>query len=104
MAEHQLTEEYVRRVAHLSRLALSDAEVAALRGEVSGVLGLFERLRGLDVSGVEGLPRDGVVDRSALADDVPGPVLGVDVLMRMAPDAQPPFIGVPKVLGDGGGA
>jgi Asp-tRNA(Asn)/Glu-tRNA(Gln) amidotransferase C subunit len=36
--------------------------------------------------------------------DEPGPMLSAEALMKMAPESLPPFIKVPKVLDDGGGA
>ena len=44
-------------------------------------------------------PQD-VVNR--LAEDEPGPLLDREVLLRMAPRTEGPFIAVPKVLGEGG--
>lgn len=38
-----------------------------------------------------------------LAPDEPGPTLGTDVLTRMAPASNGPFVKVPKVLDDHGG-
>ena len=42
----------VRRVARLARIALSDAEVDALREELNGILRFVEQLSEVDVTGV----------------------------------------------------
>jgi aspartyl-tRNA(Asn)/glutamyl-tRNA(Gln) amidotransferase subunit C len=102
-AEKILSAEYVRKVAALSRLALTDAQVAQYRGQLSGVLGYVQRLRELNLDGVEPLANVGG-ETNRLDDDVPGPTLSNEALMKIAPESMPPFVKVPKVLGDGGGA
>lgn len=106
MSGHRaLSAEQVRKVASLSRLALSDAQVEEYRTRLSAVLGYIDRLRELDLAGVEPLWNP-VETTNRLADDVPGPTLGNDALMAMLPGGapMPPYIKVPKVLGEGGGA
>jgi aspartyl-tRNA(Asn)/glutamyl-tRNA(Gln) amidotransferase subunit C len=90
-------------VAHLSRLALSDDRVEEYRAQLGAVLGHIERLRSLELEGVEPLthPLDAT---NRMDEDTPRDPLGNEVLMGMAPDAAPPFIKVPKVLGAGDGA
>jgi aspartyl-tRNA(Asn)/glutamyl-tRNA(Gln) amidotransferase subunit C len=102
-AEKTLSAEYVRKVAALSRLALTDAQVEQYRGQLSGVLGYVQRLRELNLDGVEPLANVGG-ETNRLDDDVPGPTLSNEALMKIAPESMPPFVKVPKVLGDGGGA
>lgn len=48
----QLGEDEVRHVAKLARVALSDAEVEKMRGELSGILDHFEVLQRLDTADV----------------------------------------------------
>jgi aspartyl-tRNA(Asn)/glutamyl-tRNA(Gln) amidotransferase subunit C len=99
----QLSADYVRKIARLSRLAITDQEVADYQIKLSAVVGYIERLRKLDLSGVE--PMANVADQAnRLDEDVPGPTLSTDVLMEMAPAVMPPFVKVPKVLEEGGGA
>lgn len=108
MAEdsQQLTEAYVRKIAKLSRLALTDAEVAEARASLGAVLGYVERLRELDLAGIEPMPHVGwsASTGNRLAADEPGGELAVEAVMKLAPASMPPFIKVPKVLGEGGGA
>lgn len=101
-----LTDADVRKVARLARLELSDAQVHAMRDQLAAVLGYVERLRGLDLTGVEPMAHVGEGGRGVnrLDEDVPGPTLSNADLMRMAPEKMEPFVKVPKVLGDGGGA
>lgn len=99
----RLTAEEVRKVARLGRLALTDEQIEQYRAQLSAVLGYMDRLRQVDVTGVEPITHVGeAVNR--LDDDAPAPTLPTDALMSMAPHAWPPFIRVPKVIEQGGGA
>lgn len=98
-----LTDADVRKVAALARVAVAEGEVAALRRDLGAVLGYMQRLGALDLSGVEPMTSPvEIVNR--LGADEPGPMLSNADLMAMAPRPEPPFVGVPKVLGDGSGA
>lgn len=48
-----LTEEEVKKVAKLARIALTDEEVSKFASQLSDVLGYVEILNEVDVSGVE---------------------------------------------------
>lgn len=95
----------VRKIARLARIRLAEHEaeeeqvVERLLGELRDVLGHIDRLRSLDVTGVEPLSRPhGGVNR--LDPDEPGPVLDPEIVRSAAPVAEGPFIAVPKVLAD----
>src|SRR5689334_21790732 len=93
----------IRKVARLARLAVTDDQVERLGRDLAAILGYVERLREIDLAGVEPLAHIGdAVNR--LDHDTPGPTLPTQALMNMAPDPMPPFIQVPKVLDEGGGA
>lgn len=94
-----LTSEEVRKVARLARLALSDEQVEQYRGQLSGILGYVERLRGLDLAGVEPLAHVSE-DVNRLDPDEPRATLPTEALMKMAPESMPPFVKVPKVIGE----
>ena len=51
-----LTDDDVRRVAELARLALSDIEISQCRSELEQVLGYMQRLNEVDVEGVAAAP------------------------------------------------
>jgi aspartyl-tRNA(Asn)/glutamyl-tRNA(Gln) amidotransferase subunit C len=94
--------EHVRKLARLSRLALSDAEVADAQAKISEVVRYIDRLRSIDLAGVEPLAHVGDT-HTRLDPDVPGPALLNQALTDMAPDHWQGFVRVPKVLGDEGG-
>ena len=48
-----LTLEQVRRIAHLARLDVSDAEAQSTLVELNGILSLIEQMQAADTGGVE---------------------------------------------------
>jgi aspartyl-tRNA(Asn)/glutamyl-tRNA(Gln) amidotransferase subunit C len=99
----QLSAEQVRKISRLARLELSDAEVESHRGALSVVVGLMDRMRAVDLAGVEPLAH--VTDaHTRLDDDVPSPAMANEMLVRLAPESWNRFVRVPKVLDEGGGA
>jgi len=103
MSHEPLSPDYVRRIAKLSRLSLTDEQVEQYGARMSAVLGYMDRLRELNLDDVEPMANVGGTT-NRLEDDVPGPTLSNEALMKIAPDTMPPFVKVPKVLGEGGGA
>lgn len=96
-----LSPEAVRRVAHLCRLAITDDEVADSATRMTAIFQYIDRLSELDLTGVE--PLNNPLDATNRVDaDELRPGLPTAALMAMAPAADPPFVKVPKVLGDPG--
>lgn len=95
---HALTQDDVRKVATLARLALAPAQVEAYRTQLTSVLALMDQLGELDLAGVEPLchPREAT---NALRNDAPGQTLPNEAFMAIAPDTLPPFLKVPNVFG-----
>jgi aspartyl-tRNA(Asn)/glutamyl-tRNA(Gln) amidotransferase subunit C len=60
----KLTPDDLKRIAHLARIAVSEADVAALQTQLNGVFGLIDELQAVDTKGVEPLshPLDVVAD------------------------------------------
>ena len=87
----------VRRIAHLARIAVTEAEVPHLQGELNAMLAFVEQLLEVNVDGVEPMTsvtpmemkkRLDVVNDGEIADDV----------VRNAPDTVNHFFVVPKVV------
>ena len=92
----------VRKIASLARIAISDAEVAAMEGELNNILGWIEQLGEVDVTGVE--PMTAVIPNTLRlradvvnADPLTGGGMQAAVLAN-APAPQHGFFGVPKVI------
>ncbi len=48
-----LDEAAVRRIALLARIALSDAEIDTLQGDLNGILSMIETMQAVDTRGIE---------------------------------------------------
>ena len=87
----------VRKIASLARIAISDAEAAAMEGELNGILGWVEQLGEVDVTGVE--PMTAVIpNQLRLRDDVVNDGGKRDDVLANAPQAEHGFFAVPKVI------
>jgi len=87
----------VRRIAHLARIAVADAEVADLQAELNAMLAFVEQLSEVDVAGVEPMTsvtpmrlkqREDKVTDGGIADDI----------VRNAPATEANYFLVPKVV------
>lgn len=98
-----LTEEQVRHVAKLSRLRLEPAEVTAMAQQLSHVLDYISKLNELDVTDIQPMTHPMDVT-NVLREDTPEDGLPVEAILANAPEKDPPYFMVPKVLGDGSSA
>jgi aspartyl-tRNA(Asn)/glutamyl-tRNA(Gln) amidotransferase subunit C len=90
-----LEREQVDHVARLARLELSAEETERMAVELSKVLDHIEKIRELELDGVE--PTAHVVDIvNALRADEPEPSLPREVTLAAAPEAQDGGFGVPS--------
>ena len=87
----------VRHIAKLARIAVTEAEVAALAPELNNILGWVEQLQEVDVDGVE--PMTAVIpNRLRLRDDEVTDGGIRDEVLKNAPVAEHGFFAVPKVI------
>jgi aspartyl-tRNA(Asn)/glutamyl-tRNA(Gln) amidotransferase subunit C len=92
-----LTADEVRWVAHLARLELSDAELAAMTPQLAAILDYVGHLQQVDTTGVEPLAHPLPI-HNVFREDEPAPCLSVDAALANAPDRQGDFYGVPAVF------
>jgi aspartyl-tRNA(Asn)/glutamyl-tRNA(Gln) amidotransferase subunit C len=87
----------VKRVAHLARIALSEADVPKMQEELNAMLGFVAQLGEVDVTGVGPMTsvmpmamkkRQDVVDDGGIA----------DVILANAPASEDHYFMVPKVI------
>ena len=93
-----VTDAQVRHVAKLARLAIPEDRVHAYAEQLAGILGYVGQIGEVDVEGVEPTAHAAHLV-NVLRDDAVGPMLPVEDVLRNAPDSDPPFFKVPKVLG-----
>ena len=87
----------VKCIAHLARIRVSDAEVAALAGELGAIIGWVEQLGEIDVEGIE--PMTGARQMAlAMRDDIVTEPDRSEALLANAPDRARGFFAVPKVV------
>ena len=87
----------VRRIAHLARIAVTDAEVPHLQNEINAILAFVEELGAVDVSGVE--PMTSVIPMTLpMREDVVTDGQIEAAVLANAPLAEDGFFVVPKVL------
>jgi aspartyl-tRNA(Asn)/glutamyl-tRNA(Gln) amidotransferase subunit C len=87
----------VRRIAHLSRIAVADGEVEHLRGELNAILAFVEQLSEVNVDGVEPMTSVTPMVMKMRTDQVTDGGIADDVL-RNAPLTEGPYFVVPKVV------
>ena len=89
--------ETVRKIASLARIAMDDAEIAALVPELNNILGWVEQLGEVDCSGVE--PMTAVIPNTLrLREDIVTDGGVRDKVLANAPAPEHGFFGVPKVI------
>jgi aspartyl-tRNA(Asn)/glutamyl-tRNA(Gln) amidotransferase subunit C len=95
--------EQVRKVAKLSRLELTDAEIDEFTGQLGAILEYVEKMNELDTADVEPLAHCLPIS-NVLREDRVQPSLGTDATLANAPQHDGPFFKVPKILDDNSGA
>ncbi len=87
----------VRRIAHLARIAVTDAEVPHLQGELNAILAFVEQLAEVDVEGVEPMTSVTPMAMKMRADVVDDGDIA-DAVVANAPAREDHFFVVPKVV------
>ncbi len=92
-----LTLEQVRRVAHLARIEVSDAEAQSTLGHLNGIFTLIEAMQAIDTKGVE--PMAHAQDLSQrLREDRVTESNRRDAFQAIAPEIEAGLYLVPKVI------
>ena len=101
--EKKIDQAQVRKVAKLSRLELTEAEVEEFTGQLSAILDYMEKMNELDTDNVEPLahclPISNVFRRDSVKES-----LGTEKTLSNAPQRDGQFFKVPKILDDSSGA
>jgi aspartyl-tRNA(Asn)/glutamyl-tRNA(Gln) amidotransferase subunit C len=97
----KISREDVLRVAELAYLDLSDTELETYRAQIDEILEYIGKLNELDTSNVEPMAQVLADDQTAdatLRDDVEVPCHAAAEVLKQAPDPDPPYFRVPKVI------
>ena len=89
----------INYVAHLARIELTAEEKSQFSVQLEQVLGYFEKLNGVDVTGVEPMAH-AVPVVNVWAEDEAGEVLSPEAAMRNAVEVEANQVVLPKVVGE----
>jgi aspartyl-tRNA(Asn)/glutamyl-tRNA(Gln) amidotransferase subunit C len=93
----RISNDQVKHVAHLARLAVTEDEVEKFTKQLDAIINFFEELNELDTDGVE--PTTHVLNmKNVLREDVPNKGLPVEEVLKNAPDYQDGQIRVPSTF------
>jgi aspartyl-tRNA(Asn)/glutamyl-tRNA(Gln) amidotransferase subunit C len=97
----KISREDVERVAELAYLDLSEAELEMYRAQLDEILEYIGKLNELDTTHVEPMAQVLADDQTAdatLREDVVVPCKVAADILKQAPDPEPPYFRVPKVI------
>jgi aspartyl-tRNA(Asn)/glutamyl-tRNA(Gln) amidotransferase subunit C len=97
----KITREDVVRVAELAYLDLSEDELEKYRRQIDEILDYIGKLNELDTSGVEPMAQvlaDYQAADATMREDLVVPSAVAEDVLSQAPDPEPPYFRVPKVI------
>ena len=97
----KISREDVLRVADLAYLDLGEAELETYRAQIDEILEYIGKLNELDISKVEPMAQvlaDEQTADATLREDLVVPCAVADDVLAQAPDPEPPYFRVPKVI------
>jgi len=97
----KITREDVLRVADLAYLDLSESELETYRAQIDEILEYIDKLNEIDTANVEPMAQVLADDQRAdatLREDVVVPCNVAPEILKQAPDPEPPYFRVPKVI------
>lgn len=97
----KISREDVLRVAELAYLDLSEAELETYRAQIDEILDYIGKLNEIDTANVEPMAQVLADEQSAdatLREDVVVPCDVAAEILKQAPDPEPPYFRVPKVI------
>jgi len=97
----KISREDVLRVADLAYLDLGDSELETYRKQIDEILEYASKLNELDTTNVEPMAQVLADDQTAdatLREDLVVPCDVAPEILKQAPDPEPPYFRVPKVI------
>jgi len=99
----KIDQAQVRKVAKLSRLELTEAEVEEFTGQLRAILEYMEKMNELDTTDVQPLAHCLPISNVFREDSI-GESLGTEKTLANAPQQDGEFFKVPKILDGSSGA
>src|SRR5712671_830333 len=97
----KISREDVIRVADLAYLDLTEAELETYRAQIDEILEYIGKLNELDTANVEPMAQVLADDQAAdatLREDIVVPCAVAEDILKQAPDPEPPYFRVAKVI------
>jgi aspartyl-tRNA(Asn)/glutamyl-tRNA(Gln) amidotransferase subunit C len=98
MPDPKISLEQVRHVAKLARLELTDDQIRKFTPQLESILQYVAKIAEVDVTGVEPMTH-ALPIHNVFREDLPGPCLPLDDVLKNAPETEGPFFKVPKIIG-----
>jgi len=92
-----LSDKAVLTIAHLARIRIGPDEVAAVRGDLESILGLFDELASVDTTGIEPMAHPLDLEQR-LRDDIVAEDVSRETFQALAPRVQDGLYVVPPVI------
>jgi aspartyl-tRNA(Asn)/glutamyl-tRNA(Gln) amidotransferase subunit C len=92
-----LNSAVIKRIAHLARIQVSDAEAEATLSKLTGILGLIEQMQAVDTAGIVPMSHSQDVTQR-LRDDVVTETNQRELFQSIAPAVEDGLYLVPKVI------
>ena len=93
-----LDDDYVRKLAYLARIQLSDDEVTRFKPQLSAILGYVEKLNSVDTSQLQPTSQVTGLAHVARGDIDTSDTVQREALLDQVPSKQDDQIKVPKVI------
>jgi len=87
----------IKRIAHLARIKVSDAEAEATLTKLTGILGLIEQMQAVDTKGIVPMSHSQDVTQR-LREDVVTEINQREIFQSIAPAVEGGLYLVPKVI------
>ena len=87
----------IKRIAHLARIEVNDAEADATLTKLTGILGLIEQMQAVDTTGIQPMSHSQDVTQR-LRDDVVTETNQRELYQSIAPAVEEGLYLVPKVI------
>jgi aspartyl-tRNA(Asn)/glutamyl-tRNA(Gln) amidotransferase subunit C len=93
----RISEQQVRHVAHLARLAITDDEAKKFTKQLDAIISFGEQLADVNTDGVEAMTH--VLNmKNVMRDDITKDCLTVEEVLKNAPDKKDGQFKVPTIL------
>jgi aspartyl-tRNA(Asn)/glutamyl-tRNA(Gln) amidotransferase subunit C len=96
-----IDKDEILRIARLGRLFVSEDEIGPLQRHLNGILEHFERLKGLDLEGIDPFAAEDEAGGFLREDEVAS-WPGREEVLQQAPKREGDFFRVPRILEENG--